>query len=153
MIAPAILYGACINIVALIYAVGIEIRKKTKILILVPVLQGIISITLCLAIAPSMGIIGVAIASLLSIFMSSGLRICTGMKLYGSGQREWRSAVLVCTGVLFAGMALFYTTLTADIIMFAALLGIAISVVNREIKDLAAFFTAMIGYKKVRRGE
>lgn len=148
VIAPAILYGACINIVALIYAVGVEIRKKTKILIFLPVMQGIISIALCLAIAPSMGIIGVAIASLVSIFISNGLRICVGLKLYGSGQCEWKSAILICTCVLFAIIALFFSTLKADIIMFVALLGIAIGIVSSELKELADFFISVIINKK-----
>lgn len=148
VIAPAILYGACINIVALIYAVGVEIRKKTKILIFLPVMQGIISIALCLAIAPSMGIIGVAIASLMSIFISNGLRICVGLKLYGSGQCEWKSVILICTGVLFAIIALFFSTLKADIIMFVALLGIAIGIVSNELKELADFFISVIIHKK-----
>lgn len=148
IIVPAILYGACINIVTLIYAVGIEIKKKTKILSILPIVQVAVSIVLCLACVPALGIKGVAIASLLSIFISSGLRICIGLKLYGSSQSEWKSAVLVCTSVVFALIALFFSTFTSDIIMFAMLIGIAFCIVHHEIKDLVGFFMSMLVRKQ-----
>ena len=132
IIAPAILFGACFNILNIIYSVGINIKKKTGYFIVSPLLQLGISVGLCYLLVPKMGLIGVAIATLASLVISKTYRILVGLHLYDTGVSEWKTVVLCVVGVAAAVLALFFTTLVSDVLLFATVIAVTMAVVNKD---------------------
>lgn len=136
IIAPAILFGACFNILNIIYSVGINIKKKTGYFIVSPLLQLGISIGLCYLLVPTMGLTGVAIATLASLVISKTYRILVGMHFYNTGVSEWKTVVLCTLGVAASVFALFYTSLVSDVLVFVVVIAATIAVVNKDLMML-----------------
>ena len=132
VIAPAVLFGACFNVLNIIYSVGINIKKKTGYFIVSPLLQLVISVSLCFLLVPRMGLVGVAIASLASLVISKTYRIMVGMRLYNSGVSEWKSVALCVIGVAASVFALFFNTWLSNALVFAALIAAVAVIVNKE---------------------
>ena len=147
-ILPAVMYSAGISIVTLIYSCGIEIRKKTKILVLIPILQGSLSIGLCLLLIPSLGLVGVAIATLVSTMISKGLRMFIGLKLYDSGRSEWKSAVLIALGGVFSIASLFFVSLGSDLLMAFGLIILVLLIANKEIIEIMKILKSIVFSRK-----
>lgn len=143
-ILPAVMYSAGISIVTLIYSCGIEIRKKTKVLILIPLLQGGLSIGLCLLLIPSLGLVGVAIATLVSTMISKGLRMFIGLKLYDSGRSEWKSAVLIALGGVVSVASLFFISLESDLLMAFGLMILVLIIANKEIIEIMKILKSIV---------
>ncbi len=133
IIAPAILLSSCYHIVAIIYSVGIDIKKKTGYLVVSPLIQCVISILLCYILVPSMGLVGVGIAVLISTGVSRFYRIIAGLKLYNSGVSEVKSIALCILSTIAVMLALFFTSLLADVVIFAALCILTIVIINKDI--------------------
>lgn len=142
IIAPVILYGACINVISIVYSVGINIKKRTIHFIISPLIQGIVSFTLSFLLIPSMGLIGIGIASLASIATSRLYRIAVGLYYYNTGVSEWKSVLLCFIGTAVSVMSLYFTSLKFDIIAFAVLVLSLAVIVN---KDIFALSHTMIG--------
>lgn len=136
IIAPAILFGACFNILNIIYSVGINIKKKTGYFIVSPLLQLGISVGLCYLLVPTMGLTGVAIATLASLVISKTYRILVGMHFYNTGVSEWKTVVLCTLGVAASVFALFYTSLISDVLVFVVVIAATIAVVNKDLMML-----------------
>lgn len=136
IIAPAILFGACFNILNIIYSVGINIKKKTGYFIVSPLLQLGISVGLCYLLVPTMGLTGVAIATLASLVISKTYRILVGMHFYNTGVSEWKTVVLCTLGVAASVFALFYTSLVSDVLVFVVVIAATIAVVNKDLMML-----------------
>ena len=132
IIAPAVLFGACFNVLNIIYSVGINIKKKTMYFIISPLLQLSISVGLCYLLVPSMGLVGVAIATLASLVISKTYRILMGMHFYNSGVSEWKAVALCAVGVAAAVFTLFSTSLLSDVAVFVGLLATVVIVINKE---------------------
>lgn len=137
IIAPVILYGACINVISIVYSVGINIKKKTIHFIISPLIQGIISFTLCFFLIPSMGLIGIGISSIASIAVSRLYRIIVGLNYYNTGVSEWKSVLLCVGGTAVSVMSLYFTSLKFDIIAFAILILLLAVIVNKDIFSLS----------------
>ncbi len=156
LIAPAILFGACFNVLNIIYSVGINIKKKTGYFIVSPLLQLGISVGLCYLLVPSMGLVGVAIATLASLVISKTYRIMVGMHLYNTGVSEWKSVILCIAGVAASVLALFFNTWFSNSLVCAALIVAVVLIVNKELvpmtRSLKNIFRSS-GKKKVREGE
>ena len=136
VIAPAILFGACFNILNIIYSVGINIKKKTGYFIISPLLQLGISVGLCYLLVPTMGLVGVAMATLASLVISKTYRILVGIHLYNTGVSEWKTVVLCVAGVAASVFALFSTSMISDILVFLGLIMAVIVIVNRDLVSL-----------------
>ena len=133
VIAPAILYGSCLHILSLIYSVGIDIKKKTGLLILIPIIQVVISVALCYILIPKLGLVGVAISILTSLSVSKIFKMCVGLRLYNTDIIEWKAAVLCAAGIIAAIITLFSTSFISDAIVCVSLIGIVIAIVNKEL--------------------
>ena len=109
VIAPAILFGACMTIVMNVYSIGINLKCKTSYHILTPILQGVISVILCRLLIPKLGLSGAGIAIAVSLFISRGLKALLGIRECCTGQTLTRPILilLVCliisciSGVVF----------------------------------------------------
>ena len=144
IIAPAILFGACFNVVNIIYSVGINIKKKTGYFIISPLLQLGISVGLCYSLVPALGLKGVAIATLASLVISKTYRILIGMRLYGTGVSEWKTVVLCVIGVAASVFALFSTSLVSDVLVFLGLVMAVVMIVNRDFVSLVRSLKAIM---------
>lgn len=152
IIAPAILFGACFNVLNIIYSVGINIKKKTFYFIISPLLQLGISVGLCFWLVPSMGLTGVAIATLASLVISKTYRILVGMHFYNTGVSEWKAVALCALGVAASVFTLFSTTLISDMAVFAALLVAVVLIVNKEFVSLVCSMKELLrGNKKEKQ--
>ncbi len=133
IIAPSILFGACFNILNIIYSVGINIKKKTGYFIVSPLLQLGISVGLCYLLVPTMGLVGVAIATLASLVISKTYRIVIGMRLYNTGVSEWKTVVLCALGVAASVFTLFSTSFVSDLLVSAALIVVMLALINKDL--------------------
>lgn len=136
IIAPCILFGACFNILNIIYSVGINIKKKTVFFIISPLLQLGISVGLCYLLVPTMGLVGVAIATLASLVVSKTYRIMVGMHFYNTGVSEWKVVVLCAIGVAAAVFTLFSTTLLSDVLVCVVLMAAVAAIMNKDFVTL-----------------
>lgn len=154
IIAPAILFGACFNILNIIYSVGINIKKKTGYFIVSPLLQLGVSVGLCYLLVPTMGLIGVAIATLASLVISKTYRILVGMHFYDTGVSEWKTVVLCSLGVVASVLALFSTTLISDVLVFAGLIVLTAAVINKDFMTLVRSMKSILREKNtLKKGE
>lgn len=132
LIAPAIVFAACFEIYSLIYSVGLNISKKTVHMIVSPVVQMAVSFSLCYLLIPSMGLIGVGIASLAGVASSKLYRIIFGLHYYGTGHKEIKIALLWTVGAAASIFVMFSTSFMSDLIVCLVLCVTGILVVNRE---------------------
>ena len=95
VIAPAVLLCAGLGAVALIYGVGINVRKKTWHHLLSALAQLGLSALLCLWLVPAHGAVGAAIAALSGALLGKGWRMLVGLRLYPTGVREGRAVLLL----------------------------------------------------------
>jgi len=155
IIAPCILFGACFNILNIIYSVGINIKKKTGYFIISPLLQLGISVGLCYLLVPTMGLVGVAIATLASLVVSKTYRIMVGMHFYNTGASEWKVVVLCALGVAAAVLTLFSTTLLSDVLVCTALLVAVAVIMNKDFVTLVRSMKDILraGKKTEAKGE
>ena len=153
-IAPAILFGACFNILNIIYSVGINIKKKTGYFIVSPLLQLGISVGLCYLLVPTMGLVGVAIATLSSLVISKAYRIAIGLHLYDTGEPEWKMVILCVVGVAASVLALFFTTLISDVLLFMSVMVVMLIVVNKDLFGLVGSMKGIMrGNSLTSKGE
>ncbi len=148
VVIPAILFASCFNIITVIYGVGINIKKKTIHFVIAPIIQFIISIILCFTLIPKLGLVGVALASLISILSSRLYRIIVGLTLYSSGKSEIKS-ILLCIVCAFTAIAsMFFTSLISDMTLSVGLIILMIIVMNKELIPVIKTIISLIKPKK-----
>lgn len=148
IIAPTILYGACLHIVSLIYSVGINIKKKTSYLVLIPVTQLVLSVIFCYLLIPKMGLVGVAIATFISISVSKIFKMALGIHFYDSGVSEWKAGALCAFGMAASLISLFFTSFLSDAILSVALVVVILAVVNKELVGILKTMPAILKGRK-----
>lgn len=151
IIAPAILLSSCYHIVAIIYSVGINIKKKTVYLVVSPLIQCAISILLCYLLVPSMGLVGVGVAVLISTGVSRFYRIIAGLKLYNSGVSEVKSIVLCLLSTIAVMLSLFFTTLFADVVIFTTLCVLTVVIINKDIVPMIGTIFNLVKPEKTKK--
>lgn len=150
VLAPAICFGTCYQLVTMVYSAGIHISKKTVHFIVEPIIQMICSVTLCfcfLKVFP-LGLVGVGIAVPASILICRTYRMIVGLKLYDTGVSEYKTWLLmgICTAVSFA--SLFFTGLIADVIMFGVLMASMLLILNKDLLGVLQMAKTMLIPKK-----
>ena len=140
IIAPTICFCACYSIWTMVYGAGINIAKKTMHHVIEPVVQLIVSATLCYWLLPIFGLVGVGIAMLVSMMISRTYKMIVGLHLYDTGVSEHKMWFLagLCTVVAFA--SLFFTGFLADAVMSAVLIAAMVLILNKDL--LAVIHTA-----------
>lgn len=132
LIAPAIMFSACYEIYTMIYAIGLNTEKKTVHILISPIIQIIVSLSLCFLLIPRLGLIGIGIASMISVVVSKTYRIFMGLSMYSTGKNEWKIAILWSSSVFFSIYVMFFKTLLSDCIVFIVLTSLSILVLNKE---------------------
>ena len=148
IIMPTIMLGSCFNIITLIYSIGIDIQKKTYHLVIAPIIQGVLSIVLCFWLIPEMGLIGVAIATLVSQVAAKTYRIIVGVALYGTGRVEWKPVVVIGLCCVVAITSLFFTGFVFDAIFTCLILAVLVLTVNKEAMALFKYFKNILKPQK-----
>lgn len=148
IIAPAVCFGSCYSLVAVIFGSGINIVKKTIHHIIEPIIQIAISIACCYWLIPILGLKGVGIAVLVSVVVGRTYKNIVGLRLYSSGVSEHKMWILmgVCTAVAFA--SLFFTSFIADLMMFIVLIAAMILVLNKDLLATIRMATNLLMPKK-----
>lgn len=154
IIAPAICFGACYSLVAVIYGSGINIVKKTVHHIIEPIIQIAISVLCCYLLIPSLGLQGVGIAVLVSVVVSRTYKNIVGIHLYDTGMSEHKMWILMGICAVVALASLFFTGFIADVIMFILLIVSMLVVMNKDLlMVIQTAKTLMIPKRKMKRGE
>lgn len=144
IIAPVVFLGSFLNMAAMIYGVGINIKKKTIHYIISPLLQLTSSVGLAYLLIPKYGLIGVGLSTLISIFISRLYRIVVGLKLYSTNQSEIKSIFLYMLCIVIAILSMYFTTLGSDIIMSLILLIFTYVVVGKDFKPLYKMIISLV---------
>lgn len=144
IIAPAVCFGACYSLVAVIYGSGINIVKKTIHHVIEPLIQIVLSVTCCYLLIPSLELKGVGIAVLVSIVISRTYKNIVGLRLYDSGSSEHKMWILmgICTAVGFA--TLLFTSFVADLAMFIVLITALLVIMNKDLKSIMQTAKALL---------
>lgn len=133
IIAPAICFCACYTLMTSIYGSGINISKKTIHHIIEPVMQIVLSVVCCYWLLPSLGLVGVGIAVLVSIVVSRTYKIIIGLHLYDTGVSEHKMWILMALSTAVAFASLFFTSFLADVVMFVALIAAMLLILNKDL--------------------
>ena len=144
VIAPTIMVAACFNILAAIYAVGINIRKKTIHLVVAPIIQIIISMGLCYLLIPSLGLIGVGIAILASIATARGYRIMVGLHYYDTGVKETKVLVVCILCAVATVASMFFTSLAHDVLISVTLFALTCLIINKDILTVTKYIITLV---------
>lgn len=136
IIIPALVYGSCLNIISAIYGIGINIQKKTYHLIISSVIQVVFSVLLCYMLIPRFSLIGVALASLISIVMSRIYRIAVGLYYYNTGVRENKAFLIWGISIIVAFATMFLTGFVSDIIIFILFVIFIFFIANKDLRVL-----------------
>lgn len=153
VIAPAICFGTCYQLVTMVYSAGIHISKKTIHFIIEPIIQMAFSLALCyclLEVVP-LGLVGVGIAVPASILISRTYRMAVGLHLYDTGVSEYKVWMLMgaCAAVAFA--SLFFTGLVADVLMFLVLIAALLVILNKDLLTVIASAKTLLMPKKTTK--
>lgn len=153
IIAPAVCFGACYSLVAVIYGSGINIVKKTIHHIVEPLIQIVISVVLCYLLIPTFELVGAGIAVVVSIVISRTYKNVVGLHFYSTGVTERKTWVLmgICTVVALA--SLFLTSLMADVIMFTILIVSMLLILNKDLLTIIQTAKTLLVPKKVVKKE
>lgn len=147
IIIPCIMYASSFNIVSNIYAVGINIKKKTSHYVIIPLLQILISFTTCYLLIPRIGLTGVGYSMLVSLFVSRLYRIILGLHYYNTGTNELTSFILWFVCISFSVLSMHFTSMTADFVMFVTLFISVICLLNRK---LIVFYKDLVNIIKIK---
>lgn len=129
IIAPAVLFGACMTIVMNIYSIGINLSYKTKYHLLTPIIECLTSVSLLLLLGPRMGLAGVGIAYLVSLFGSRVAKIILGLRECDTQRSMMKVWLLLAISLFCACLSCFvYDSVLMDIIsgIFLLLIGTAL---------------------------
>lgn len=151
LIAPAIVLAACFEIYSLIYSVGLNISKKTVHMVASPVIQMAVSFSLCYLLIPSMGLIGVGIASLAGVVFSKLYRIIFGLHYYGTEKKEIKVVLLWIIGGIASIITMFSVSFISDLVIFLILCALTALIINREGIDMIKRIGSMLMSKEKKQ--
>lgn len=140
LIAPAIVCGACFDLLSGIYAIGINISQKTKYHIIVPVAHLIVSAVLLFGLLPVIGLRATGLAYIVSIAISRYIQIHIAFKQYDTGKDNKPLLIFLCVGVIISILSLFITSLTFDIICAFFLVGATVVFSRKEVVALYKWY-------------
>lgn len=135
VIAPAVLFGACMTIVMNIYSIGINLSYKTKYHLLTPTIQCLISVSLLLLLGPRLGLAGVGIANMASLFGSRVAKIILGLRECSTQTNLTKLWLLLAVSLFCACFScIVYDSVLMDAITGILLLLIGTAFCHKEIR-------------------
>ena len=144
IIVPAVFLGAMFNITAMIYGVGINIKKKTIHYVISPILQLVLSLGMAYLLIPRYGLIGVGLSTLISITVSRFYRVIVGLKLYNTKENEFKSLFLNGVCILLSVLSMFFISVYSDILICLILLLMTVFVTFKDIIPLYKSILSLI---------
>ncbi len=132
LIAPALVSGACFDVLATIYSVGINIARKTAFHILIPLIQLIISLILLYVLLPTIGLRATGIAYLSSITISRLVQMGIAAHYYNIDRNYSKVSVIMGLYIVFGLLACFNDSLLIDAAYSIALLAMGFFIAKKE---------------------
>lgn len=144
LIAPALVCGACFDLLTCIYSIGINIKKKTQFHVIVPFVQLAISMATLYIGLPRWGLIATGISYLLSIAISRIVQMAIALHYYGIECGYGKLAIMLGIYIAVGILSCFVTSIQFDI-----LCGLLLIVFGTVIagKDLYAAFAYVLPNK------
>jgi O-antigen/teichoic acid export membrane protein len=133
LIAPAMVCGACFDLLSCIYSIGINITKKTKYHIIIPVVQLGVSTIVLFALLPSIGLRATGISYLLSIGISRMVQMTIALKNYDTGKQNTKMYILFFGGIVAALLAVFIRSFIFDVLCCIILIAVISATSHREL--------------------
>lgn len=144
LIAPALVCGACFDLLTCIYSIGINIKKKTQFHVIVPFVQLAISMATLYIGLPRWGLIATGISYLLSIAISRIVQMAIALHYYGIECGYGKLAIMLGIYIAVGILSCFVTSIQFDILcgLFLIVFGTVIAG-----KDLYAAFAYVLPNK------
>lgn len=137
LIAPSLVCGSCFDLLSCIYAVGINIQKKTKYFMLVPASQLAVSSISLIILLPKLGLIATGISYLLSIAVSRVIQMTIALHLYGTGEKYTKLILMMLLYLAIGALTCFNTTMSFDFICSILLFLIGTILAKKEVLNVA----------------
>lgn len=141
LIAPALVCGACFDLLTCIYSIGINIKKKTQFHIIVPFVQLAISMATLYIGLPRWGLIATGISYLLSIAISRIVQMIIALHYYGTDGGYGKLAIMLGIYIVVGILSCFVSNIQFDILCGFLLLVLGTVVAG---KDLYAAFAYVL---------
>lgn len=122
LIAPALVCGACFDLLTCIYSIGINVRKKTQFHILIPCIQIVLALLILNFYLPQLGLIATGIAYLLSIAISRIVQMTIGLHYYGTGGGYCKLFSMLGIYIIVGLLSCFFSNIQFDILCGISLL-------------------------------
>lgn len=139
LIAPAMVCGACFDLLSGFYSIGINITMKTKYHIVVPIVQLIISSSLLFAFLSLIGLRATGISYLLSVSISRMFQMLIALRYYNTGKANTKMIVMFLVGVSVALSAVFFDSMMFDVISCGCLMLFVVLLSHKELSVIARF--------------
>jgi O-antigen/teichoic acid export membrane protein len=136
LIAPAMVCGACFDLLSGIYSIGINITKKTKYHIIIPIIQLAVSAIVLFSLLPIIGLRATGISYLLSIGISRMVQMTIALKKYDTGRANTKMFTMFFAGIAAATLAIFFNSMFFDVVCFCILLIIIVSLAYAETRTM-----------------
>lgn len=145
LIAPALVCGACFDLLTCIYSIGINIKKKTQFHVIVPFVQLAISMATLYIGLPRWGLIATGISYLLSIAISRIVQMAIALHYYGIECGYGKLAIMLGIYIAVGILSCFVSSIQFDILcgLFLIVFGTVIAG-----KDLYAAFAYVLPNKE-----
>ena len=144
IIAPAMVCGACFDVLSTVYSIGIYIKKKTLNRTIVPIIRILISLPILAIGLPNLGLKATGLAYLLSIAVSRTVEIRMALHYYGTGRSNYKLIALMGMGIAISILSLFFTSLRFDIFASGMTLLISMLLVKNEIVQAIKWIRTMM---------
>lgn len=133
LIAPAMVCGACFDLLSCIYSIGINITKKTKYHIIIPVVQLAVSSVVLFSLLPVLDLRATGISYLLSIGISRILQMSIALKNYDTGKSNLKMFALFLCGIFAALLAVFLNSIIFDVVCCIFLIALILVATHNEL--------------------
>lgn len=136
LIAPALVCGACFDLLTVIYSVGINIRKKTAFHIIIPIMQLSISVIALCALLPKFGLRATGISYLLSIAISRITQMAIALHYYNTGSGYLKLVIMMGLYIGVGILTCFYNSLVFDVLCAISLVLIGTATAKDELQNV-----------------
>ena len=120
-------------------------------MVLGPILQIVVSVTLAYILIPKLGLIGIGLAVLISVAINRLFSIIMGLYFYDTGVPEIKMFMLCALCVGAAVISLFWTSLIGDVVVSVSLLAALVLIFNKDMVSVVKYLMDLL--KPTRKKE
>lgn len=131
-ILPAMVCGACFDLLTCVYSIGINISKKTKYQILFPITQICISLLFLLIFLPRLGFVTTGLSYLFSVSISRIFQISVASHFFSTGHSYVKPLIISSLGIIISVLSVFITSMFFDMVIPLLLLAITVFISHNE---------------------